>query len=174
MKTNSILSTLGESGMIALLVVLFVTPFVVATLLTPRIQPDNTNIAKNDNSWGVKTDSKTVLGAGEAKVKELRMQTVKGNGVAETDSYVTSDTSGRFLYRVNRPGDAIVFKLVNEGTLISSAKVRVASDFDGALRAGSTVLDEKFVRVKVAPGGATEITISANSLGTFELWVEID
>jgi len=172
-KSGGILSALGEGGLITLLVVLFVSPFVVASLLTPRYQPATT-VAEETPDWGVMDNSRTVLGAEAIAIKDFRMQVVQGNGIADVDSYVTSDTDGRFLYRITKPGEAVVFKLVNEGTLVSTAKLRVGGDFNGALRAGKETLGEEFTKVKVAPNSTTDITLDANSLGSFDLWVVVE
>jgi|GEM_PF-5070924 len=172
-QNGGVLSALGEGGMITLLVVLFVSPFVVASLLTPKYEPTATQ-AEQSNEWPVNNSDKTILGAKAVAIKDFRMQVVQGNGLAEVDSYVTSKTDGRFLYRITNTGDGTVFKLVNEGTLVSTAKVRVGGDFEGVLRAGNTVLGEEFAKVKVAPGSTTDITLDANSLGSFDLWIVVE
>lgn len=176
MKKNSIFSSVGEAGMIVLLVALFVTPFLVATLLTPGYDRTPTRITElEDDSARINTrETNQVLGATAETIKDVRMQVVNGSEIAVADSYVTSDVDGRFLYRVTKTGTGVVFKLENEGTAVTEAKLKVVSEFSGTVMAGSKKLGDEFSVVRIGPNSDLEVSVQASSLGKFELLVVID
>lgn len=183
MKKNTIFSTVGEFGMLALLVVLFIAPFAVATILTPGYDTTPTKTAKLDDGFARANsdDSRLVLGADATegspqseKIKDIRMRAVNSSDIAVVDSYVTSDHDGRFLYRIVSIGEGTVFQLVNEGNVITDARLRVDADFDGWLWSGNKKLGKQYMTVRLPPNSETDVVLSADSLGKFSLWVEID
>lgn len=178
-QSNSVFSSAGEALMIGLLVILFVTPFVVATMLTPGYetmkQTTQTDQAvapqpQTPQNFAQSYDDSTVLGVETETEDEISMLVPKGLSSFRLESYVTSQTDGEFLYSVLSNASEEVLVVENQGTEAKEINFIFSRDFVGEIYVDSSLITSRSVFVNIDPGQKKSVVADPQASGNLQIW----
>lgn len=199
MEDNKVFNSAGEALMIGLLVVLFITPFVVATALSPSYNHEGPKLQANnqttdtsgrvagestldsDNNKGSDPAELTarddVLGADTEKVKDIRMLAKQDMRAISLESYSTKEdegyaAKGNFKFSVEGATEEDVLTFSNEGNTTAAVSVSANQTFYGETYLGPQKINGSIV-INLDPGEDVEVSVDAGSSGELTIEAEV-